>query len=156
MANTQWKIRSTKVQGLHFPAGMKITSPRKAFQFFKHRLNGQVEEFWAAALNSQKCVVASACLFRGTVDHCLFHPRDVFRFAYLNNASSLLVAHNHPSGCALPSDQDIQITSQLLQVAVILQMPLDDHLIVAGQKYYSFLEDGALTVKNPVWPLTCR
>lgn len=132
---------------------MKITSPEKAFQFFKPRLPGDVEEFWAAALNSQKDVLAAACLFRGTVNQCLFHPRDVFRFAYLHNAASLIVAHNHPSGSIRPSDEDQQLTGQLLQVAVILQVPLDDHLILAGGRYYSFRQNG--TLRSPALPPTC-
>jgi DNA repair protein RadC len=125
---------------------MKITKPGEAFQFFRTRLGSDVEEFWIAALNSEKNVTASTCLFRGTVDHCLFHPRDVFRFACLHNASSIVVAHNHPSGSALPSPEDIFVTEQLLAVAVLLQIPLVDHLIIAGRRYYSFLEDGKLRV----------
>lgn len=123
---------------------MKITSPHYAFTYFRSRLNRDVEEFWAAALNSQKEVITSRCLFRGTVDRCLFHPRDVFRFACVTNASSLIVAHNHPGGNAEPSVQDLKITEQLLKTATLLEIPLIDHLIVAGTNYYSFLENGLL------------
>lgn len=98
-----------------------------------------------AALTAEKHVAASACLFRGTVDHCLFHPRDVFRFACQKNASSFLVAHNHPSGNVEPSTEDISITEQLATIAVILEVPMVDHLILAGDKYYSFLEAGRLS-----------
>lgn len=134
---------------------MKIVSPAQAHQFFKDRLGREVEEFWVAALNAEKEVIAAACLFRGTVDHCLFHPRDVFRFAYLHNATSIVVAHNHPTGNVRPSREDLHVTGQLLQVAVILQVPLNDHLIVSGSKYYSFLEHGKLRVdsKDPVSPI---
>jgi len=134
---------------------MKITSPQEAFEFFKHRLLGEVEEFWAAALNPEKQVAAAGCLFRGTVDHCLFHPRDVFRFAYLHNASSLIVAHNHPSGNIQPSTEDLNVTAQLLQAAIIMEVPLVDHLIVSGGRYYSFLEHGMLKAKDP-FSLSCR
>lgn len=101
------------------------------------------------ALNSEKEPVAVRCLFRGTVDQCLFHPRDVFRFACLSNASSLIVAHNHPSGNARPSQADVKITRRLIRAAAILEVPIDDHLILAGGKYFSFLEDGALSAASP-------
>lgn len=127
---------------------MKITSPNKAYTYFETRLAFEVEEFWIATLNAEKRVTASQCLFRGTVDHCLFHPRDVFRFAALQNASSFLVAHNHPSGNVLPSEEDRRITEQLLTVSLLIEIPLLDHLILGGSKakrtYFSFLEKGIL------------
>ncbi len=123
---------------------MKIYSPVNAFRFFSPRISLQVEEFWIATLSTEKTVTASQCLFRGTVDHCLFHPRDVFRFACLHNASSIVVAHSHPSGSVEPSPQDLTITEQLLTVSLLLEIPLVDHLIVGQRRYYSFLEDGRL------------
>jgi DNA repair protein RadC len=122
---------------------MKITSPRSAHDFFKQFLTADIEEFWAAALNSEKEPVAARCLFRGTVDHCLFHPRDVFRFACRHNASALIVAHNHPSGNAQPSPQDLRITRQLVRASSLLEVPVVDHLILAGGGYYSFLESAS-------------
>ncbi|MGE0529165.1 MAG: RadC family protein [Bdellovibrionales bacterium] len=127
---------------------MRITHPFHAFRFFHPRLlRAQTEEFWAAALGSDKTVLGARCLFRGTVDHCLFHPRDVFRFACLQNASALVVAHNHPGGSPRPSPQDVAVTEQLLTVALILQIPLVDHVIVARDSYYSFLENGRLRLR---------
>lgn len=127
---------------------MKIAQPKDAFQFFHSRLRGDVEEFWIAALNANKAVTASACLFRGTADHCLFHPRDVFRFALLHNAVSFIVAHNHPSGRIQPSPEDIEVTEQLLTISLIVQIPLTDHLIIGGQRYYSFMEKGRLVLNT--------
>ncbi|HMN69636.1 MAG TPA: JAB domain-containing protein [Bdellovibrionales bacterium] len=126
---------------------MKISTPEEAFRFFNDRLRSEVEEFWAAALNADKRVIRALCLFRGTVDHCTFHPRDVFRFAYMNNASSLVVAHNHPSGNAKPSPQDDEVTRALLFAALLLEVPVVDHLILGrpGQRdYYSYLREGRL------------
>lgn len=132
---------------------MKITTPKFAYRFFKARLKSDVEEFWAAALNSDKKVVAAACLFRGTADKCIFHPRDVFRFAMLHNATSIVVAHNHPSGNVHPSDADILVTGQLLRAALIMELPVVDHLIMGKRSYYSFLENGRLTCPaEPVYP----
>lgn len=133
---------------------MKLTTPRQAFKFLQPCLRSDVEEFWAIALNSEKSVLKAACLFRGTVDLCLFHPRDIFRFAYQHNASALLVAHNHPSGSPKASREDKVVTRQLLAAARILQMPIVDHLILAGDLYFSFLEAGLLPThpRGPVSP----
>lgn len=133
---------------------MKIHSPKQAHFFFKTRLAQDVEEFWVMALKANKDVAAAACLFRGTADQCAFHPRDVFRFAFLHNASSIIVAHNHPSGDVQPSNFDLNVTGQLLQIAIIMQVPVDDHLIISGDKYFSFLNSGMLRVdsKDPASP----
>ncbi len=128
---------------------MKITSPQVAFQFLKQFLTADVEEFWALALNGVKDPIAVRCLFRGTVNSCPFHPRDIFRFGYLNNACSLIVAHNHPSGDPRPSEEDKQVTRGLIKAAKLLELPVDDHLILAGPIYYSFMENGWLRAASP-------
>lgn len=132
---------------------MKIVSPADAYRFFKKHACAEVEEFWVAALNSEKDVLQAGCLFRGTVDLCLFHPRDVFRFAYRHNASSVVVAHNHPSGNALPSAEDRVVTRQLIGASIILQVPVVDHVILAGGDYFSFLGSGELKIlAADLWP----
>jgi len=125
---------------LHCATTMTIQHARQAYEYFRPRISTEVEEFWIATLDAGKRVTASRCLFRGTVDHCLFHPRDVFRFACLANASSFLVAHNHPSGDPRPSEHDSTITDQLLTLAALMQIPFVDHVILAGDRYFSFME----------------
>lgn len=127
---------------------MRINCSEDAVRYLQPRFRADIEEFWAIALSSDKVVIAAQCLFRGTVDHCLFHPRDLFRFGCLNNASSMIVAHNHPSGEPKPSDQDIRITDQILWGAEIIQIPVVDHIILAGKNYYSFAESGILKKEN--------
>ena len=98
--------------------------------------------FWALALGPKKTLLASRMIFRGTVDSCLVHPRDIFRFACLQNASSLLVAHNHPSGDLSPSPEDLRFTRQLLRAAEVMEIPVVDHLIVTRETYASLRTDG--------------
>lgn len=125
---------------------MKIISPAEAHRYLQTRICSEVEEFWGLALNTQSELLGAECLFRGSVDACFFHPRDIFRFAYRHNASSLIVAHNHPSGNLEPSDGDREVTRQLLKAAKILQVPVVDHLILAGSQFFSFLAAGELTI----------
>lgn len=122
-----------------------VKNPHKAAQFFRKRMSPDVEEVWAAALNSQGKIIAAQCLFRGTVDQCLAHPRDIFRFACLHNAHSILVAHNHPSGSTSPSAQDNEWTRDLVAASDLLMIPLADHIIVGKRSYFSFRESGGLS-----------
>lgn len=124
------------------PAVIKseIISSHLAFKLVHPFFRLDVEEFWAVALNSKKQVINSAMLFRGTVDHCMVHPRDIFRFGILENASSMLVAHNHPSGDCLPSIEDIQLTRKIEKAGLLLQVPLIDHIIVNADSYFSFAD----------------
>jgi len=127
---------------------LELVSPGEAHRFLRRLMSQEVEEFWAVALNSRKDPVRAECLFRGSVDVCLFHPRDVFRFGCRNNSAALIVAHNHPSGDAEPSPQDEVVNQQLLAAAIILQIPVVDHLIVAGRSYFSFLQAGRMVLKD--------
>lgn len=123
---------------------MTLSTPDDANRFFQPRMARDVEEFWVATLDAAKRVTASRCLFRGTVDHCLFHPRDLIRFVCVQNASSFVVAHNHPSGERWPSPQDVTTTEHILSLAILIEVPLVDHLILARQTYFSFLAAGRL------------
>lgn len=121
---------------------MEITHSEAAYQALKKNMTNDVEEFWALALGPSKKLLRSKMIFRGTVDACLVHPRDIFRFACVANASSLIVAHNHPSGDLRPSEHDLQITLQLIRISRIIQIPLLDHLILNESSHSSFAREG--------------
>lgn len=122
----------------------RILNPLDGAHFFRKRIALDVEEVWAAALASDKRVLAAQCLFRGTADRCLIHMRDVFRFACTHNAASLLLAHNHPSGDVRPSLEDQEWTDQLVKAAQLMMIPLEDHLIIGTKRHFSFRAAGYL------------
>ncbi len=121
---------------------MEVTSAEIANFILKGQMEFETEELWALALGPDKALLRSKMIFRGTVDACLVHPRDVFRFACMENASSMIIAHNHPSGNSKPSEQDIMFTRQLLRASRVLQIPLIDHLILTRNGYSSFANEG--------------
>lgn len=123
----------------------QVLSSSDAFVLLKEHFNPLAEELWILALDSQLKLISQALLFRGTVDHCHIHPRDIFRFAVIHNASSFLLAHNHPSHVVLPSDQDLIITRKLIKLAAMMEVPLNDHLIFSDTKYFSMADNGLLT-----------
>jgi DNA repair protein RadC len=120
----------------------EIVSAEFAATCLRGLISEDIEEFWALALGPKKNLLQSKMIFRGTVDACLVHPRDIFRFACRENASSILVAHNHPSGDPLPSVEDLRFTRQLIRASEILEIPLIDHVIITHQGFSSMRRDG--------------
>jgi DNA repair protein RadC len=74
----------------------------------------------------------------GTLTANLVHPREVFEVAIRNSAAQIILAHNHPSGDPEPSPQDLEITLRLVEAGKILGVQLEDHIILAGERYFSF------------------
>lgn len=123
------------------PLSIYLTNSQISFQYFKKYIISDVEEVWVAAVNSYKKPIATKCIFKGTVDHCILHPRDIFRFAYHSNASAIIIAHNHPSQNPQPSKEDIIITKTLKKASQFLNIPIVDHIIIAKDCYYSFADN---------------
>lgn len=119
-----------------------ITTAERAYENLEGLSHSDIEEFWVLALGPKKSLISSKMIFRGTVDSCLVHPRDIFRFACQANASSVLIAHNHPSGDLIPSYEDLRFTQQIVSASALMQIPVVDHLIVTRNGYTSLRVDG--------------
>ena len=137
-------VDTSKFLQKSFSQNCHITSSLIASYYFRELMKSGVEEFWVLALTSSKKVIKAEMLFLFSVDACLVHPRDIFRFACLNNASSFIIAHNHPSGDCSPSPADISLTKRLVKAGKLLQLPVVDHLILTESDYYSFTDAGLL------------
>lgn len=81
-------------------------------------------------------------LFEGSLNACMFHPREIFRFAIDCNANSILIAHNHPSGDPQPSQEDIRATKQLIEAGNHIGIKVLDHLIIGDGIFVSLKEEG--------------
>ena len=121
-----------------------LTKSQHVFQLLKPIVCHHTEEFWVIALKPNKRVQKIYRIFKGTVDSCPYHPREVFRFLCLNGASSFIVAHNHPSQDPAPSHSDIQITKRLKKLSLLMEIPLVDHVIITNDSYFSFLDMGLI------------
>lgn len=84
----------------------------------------------------------------GCLDSALVHPREVYKAAILSNAQAVFFFHNHPSGNVRPSTQDFLITDKLMTAGDILGIPVQDHIIVAEDNYFSFAEEGLIGQQN--------
>ncbi len=124
---------------------MKISSSQLAYSILKKHMIQDVEELWCLALGPGLQLLTLQMIFRGTVDSCTVHPRDIFRFACTANASQLIIAHNHPSGDRNPSAHDLEFTHRLIQVGQDIEIPVIDHLILTRKNYLSLAEAGYIS-----------
>ena len=128
-------------------AGLAMASPRKVTEFLALWLRDRPYEVFAVLfLDAQNRLVSAEELFRGTLTQTAVYPRQVARRALELNAAAVIVAHNHPSGVAEPSAADDALTGALKTALAPLEVPVLDHLIVAGNHCYSFAERGRLAL----------
>lgn len=118
----------------------KIKAPKDILPFVKHYSLTQQEHFLAVTLSGASEIINIHTVSVGTVNFAIVHPRDVFSTAVKENASSIIICHNHPSGNCLPSDEDITTTERLMRASEIIGIPIIDHLIISQTDYFSFFE----------------
>lgn len=124
-----------------------LTSPSSIINYFHDLFMDKKQElFYVIYLDNQKKFLEKKLLFMGTVNYSLVHPREIFKEAYLLSASYIVCIHNHPSGDATPSMNDILITKKLKQISDIHNIGLMDHIIIGKNNYYSFYEDKNILV----------
>ncbi|ANN67885.1 RadC family protein [Bordetella bronchialis] len=104
----------------------------------------EVEHCIALYLDNRLRLIATAEVARGTLSQASVYPREVVRDALRHHAAALILAHNHPSGLALPSDADERLTRHLKQALALVDVRLLDHLIVAGGAALSMAEQGRM------------
>ncbi len=119
------------------PDRMRIRGPEDVYRLMAPRLRDLPhEEFHALLLNTQHRVLRVALVSRGILDASLIHPREVFRPAILENAASVVLVHNHPSGDPTPSPEDRAVTRQLSEAGRTMGIRVLDHLVV-GERGWS-------------------
>ncbi|MGL4996195.1 MAG: RadC family protein [Deefgea sp.] len=122
-----------------------FTNPAAVKDFLQLRLRGlNHEEFHGLFLDNSYKLIAAEKLFSGTLAETRVYPRELARRALEHNAAALIVAHNHPSGCAEASPADLLLTRQLQHALELLDIKLLDHFIVAGHTVVSLAELGHL------------
>lgn len=125
----------------------KVTTSRDAFNLLRDIWNDQIElyeSFFVLFLNKANKVLGFRCISTGGVSGTVVDPKAVFQASLLMNASSIIVAHNHPSGLLTPSEADRKITEKLKSAGCFLEITVLDHLIVCDDSYYSFADEGGM------------
>ena len=125
--------------------GTKLESPRAVSDFLTVRFGAHAHEvFTVIYLDNRHRLIDIEELFRGTLDGATVHPREVVKEALARGAAAVILAHNHPSGVAEPSQADELITRRLREALALVDVRVLDHLIVAGGECVSFAERGLL------------
>lgn len=123
----------------------KISSSRDAYSILNSKLADLPhEEFWMLLLNRANKVIKTESLSKGGISGTVVDVRLVSKAAIEHNSSSIILAHNHPSGNLKPSQQDLEITNKIKSALKLFDINLFDHLIIGDQQYLSFADEGLI------------
>jgi DNA repair protein RadC len=126
-------------------AGPPLANPRATREFLRAQLRDRDHEvFCCLFLDNRHRVIAFDEVFRGTIDGASVHPRDVVKLALARNAAAVILAHNHPSGIAEPSQADEMITGRLRDALALVDIRVLDHIVVGDGGCVSFAERGLI------------
>ncbi len=137
-----------EMAGRHLSESIKrqdcLTSPADTIAYLRSQLRDRQHEIFACVmLDNRNRVIAFREMFRGTIDGASVYPREVVKQALADNAASVILAHNHPSGVAEPSQADIRITERLKKALALVDIRVLDHVIV-GDETLCFSERGLI------------
>jgi DNA repair protein RadC len=103
-----------------------------------------VEQFGVLMLDTKQRVIRIRIVAVGSIDTTVVHPREVFREAAAASAAAIVLFHNHPSGDPTPSNDDLLLTTRMIQAGDIMGIDVVDHIILADQRYFSLVEAGRM------------
>lgn len=122
-----------------------IKNSQMAFECFYPQLSDlNHEQFWIMLLNSANKVIKLERIGVGGLAGTTADPKKIFKSALENNAVSVMLCHNHPSGNVIPSNADKQITDNLIKAGQFLEIKILDHIIIGNDNYFSFADEGLL------------
>ncbi|MGL0820584.1 RadC family protein [Vibrio vulnificus] len=123
--------------------GDALTSPHQTKLYLSSMLRDRHREaFYVLFLDNQNRVIQDEVMFEGTIDAASVYPREVVKRALHHNAAALILAHNHPSGVAEPSQADKRITQRLKEALALVDIRVLDHFVVGDGEVVSFAERG--------------
>lgn len=123
----------------------KIQSPNDIFNIAQNVIRGNEyaeENLWLITLDIKNNITGIFTVSTGSLNSSIVHPREIFKRAVLQNAASIIICHNHPSGDPAPSQEDIDTTKRIYDAGKILGIELLDHVIIGDNKYTSLKERG--------------
>lgn len=125
--------------------GVLLNSPDLVKNYLVMQLALEEQEIFSLAfLDAQMRLIAYEPMFVGSLTECRVYPREVIKAVLHHNAAAVIMSHNHPSGVALPSQADKNLTSLFNNCFQLIDVQLLDHIIVAGNNTFSFAEKGLL------------
>jgi len=138
-------LRVVKETSGRYDVDKKIRCPNDIFNIAQNVIRADEypeENLWLITLDTKNNITGIFTVSTGSLDASIVHPREVFKRAVLQNAASIIICHNHPSGDPTASREDINITKRLYEAGKILGIELLDHIIVGDNSYTSLKERG--------------
>ena len=118
-----------------------INSPKAAYEIVRSFLEPlDHEELWVIVLDMRNRVMALVALYKGSLNSSQVRVAEIFRKAMIENAPSIIIAHNHPSGDPSPSPDDIAVTKSIVEAGKLLDIQVLDHLIIGKDRFVSLKE----------------
>lgn len=122
-----------------------VRSSSDAYHYFGPMLQDKAyEEFWVLLLNRRNKIIRPYKVSDGGVSGTVADPKRIFKAALENNATQVVLCHNHPSGNLNPSNADLKLTEKLVYAGKQLDIEVIDHIIVSDKGYYSFADEGKI------------
>lgn len=123
----------------------KIISSFDSFKIFSSIISDlPYEEFWILLLNAKNKIIDKIRISSGGISGTVADTRIILKEALLKNSTGIILCHNHPSGDVKPSKHDIELTNKMKNASSIMDISLLDHVIIAGNTYFSFIDEGLL------------
>lgn len=110
----------------------------------ENKIDQNREHFWVVGLETNQRILFIELISLGSVNESLVEPMEVFSLALQKRAVKIILCHNHPNGELRPSDKDLDLTDRLIQVGLIVDTPVIDHLIISEKSFLSFADIGLL------------
>jgi DNA repair protein RadC len=128
-----------------YPTRFQVTKPSEVATILQDYFRDKDrEELLAVLLDTANTVTGLSQISVGGLSSSVVEPRQIFKTAMLANAAAIILAHQHPSGNPEPSQEDIQITSQIAEAGEVMDIPVYDHLIIAEADYTSLADRGVI------------
>jgi DNA repair protein RadC len=137
-------IKLTKSQKIKVLSSNDIYSIMQLILLKENKVDRNREHFWTISLDNANRVLNIELVSIGTINKTLVEPMEAFSIPLQKRSVKIILVHNHPSGEITPSEADKDITDRLIQVGLIMNVPVLDHLIITEKTFYSFVDSGLL------------
>ena len=142
-----YSLRMVRETTTVYHADSSVNGPEEATKMFNQIFdleNQPNEQFAILCVNTKNKVAGAHIISTGSLNSSIVHPREVFKAACLNNASAIILAHNHPSGDPEPSREDIETTQRLVNAGNVMGIKVLDHMVIGEGRYISCREQGLI------------
>ncbi len=128
------------------PATLSLSSPQEVADFLMEEMRYYHKEYFKIVLlNTKNQIISLEDISVGSLNSSIVHPREIFNIPIKKSAAAIILVHNHPSGDPHPSQEDLDVTTRLVDAGKLLGINVLDHIIIGENRFYSFKEKGLLT-----------